>query len=401
MQSNARENELVEQSPRPLSVMIVTGEASGDVHAALLLKALQKSTPELTAFGMGSTHLQAAGMEILVDSAVHGSVMGLTEVFGSLGGIVSAFRCLMREAKKRKPDVLIMLDFPDFNMLLARAVKQHCGHCVYFISPQVWAWRTGRVKALRRDFSKIIPIFPFEESFYKKHGVDARWLGHPFLDHLSTPKPREEFLSSIGLDSSRPVIAMLPGSRKAEVERLAKCMCDAWRRVARDRPGLQAVVPVAASLDSKWVESQFAHPDIVFVKEEAQTVLAAADAAIVASGTATLEAAICQTPFVIVYKLSAITYAVGKRLVKGTRFIGMPNIIAGKEVVKEFLQDQCSADVVATEIERILSDATYRESIKEELSKVHEKLIYRGVSEFKTTVDRVADEITSLITGSI
>ncbi|MCL4122169.1 UNVERIFIED_CONTAM: hypothetical protein GTU68_057014 [Idotea baltica] len=384
--------------------MIVTGEASGDVHAAELLTALRKAAPNLRAFGMGSTHLKQAGMEILVDSAVHGSVMGLTEVFSAFGGILSAFRSLVKVAKLRKPDVLIVLDFPDFNMRLARALKAHTGKRVYFISPQVWAWRTGRVKSLKRDFSKIIPIFPFEEVFFKKHDVDAKWLGHPFLDHLSPVKEASEYLSSVGLDSKRPTIALLPGSRKTEVERLAKCMLNSFSRVASGRPGVQGIVPVASSLDMDWVKSQFAcedsNLDIIFVKEDVRQVLSSVDTAIVASGTATLEAAMCEVPFAIVYKISAITYTVGKALVKGTKFIGMPNIVSGKEVAREFIQDQCSAGAIAAEIERILADEKYRNQIKQNLIDVRNKLSYQGVDKSSTTMDRVAHEIISLATGA-
>ena len=397
MQSSLKNKEQIESLRRPLSVMIVTGEASGDVHAAGLLTAIKQRYPNVSAFGMGSTHLQKAGMEVLVDSAVHGSVMGLTDVIAAFGGILSAFRTLVRQGKQRRPDILILLDFPDFNMRLAKALKPFVGDIVYFIAPQVWAWRTGRVAALRRDCSKIIPIFPFEEDFYKKHGVDARWLGHPFLDHAKPVTPREEFLGKLGLDSAKPLLAMLPGSRKAEVERLAESMCGAWQQISAQRPGIQAIVPVAHSLDMQWVKKLFAHPDIVFVHEDARTVLSAADVAIVASGTATLEAAICNTPFVIVYKLSNLTYRIGKAVVKGTKFIGMPNIIAGKQVAKEFVQESCTPGNIASEVEKILSDSSYRQNICNELLEVSKALHYSGDNADSSTVDRVADEILSLV----
>ena len=397
MQSSLKKQEQVEAVKRPLSVMIVTGEASGDVHAAGLLAAIKQRHPDVSAFGMGSSHLEKAGMELLVDSAVHGSVMGLTDVIAAFGGILSAFRTLVRQAKERKPDILILMDFPDFNMRLAKAVKPFVGDIVYFIAPQVWAWRTGRVNALRRDCSKIIPIFPFEEDFYKKHGVDARWLGHPFLDHVKPVTPRQEYLQDIGLDSSRPVVAMLPGSRKAEVERLAESMNGAWQQLTKEQPGIQAIVPVAHSLEMSFVQKLFTHPDIVFVHEDARQVLSVADVAIVASGTATLEAAICNTPFVIVYKLSNLTYRIGKAVVKGTKYIGMPNIIAGKQVAKELIQEACTSENIATEVKKILSDSSYRQNICNELVEVSKALHYSGENADSSTVDRVAEEILSLI----
>jgi lipid-A-disaccharide synthase len=400
-QPKALDTELQSEPNTPLKIMIVTGEASGDLHAAGVLQALKLRHPAIEAFGMGGVNLRKAGMDIVVDSSVHASVMGFTEVFGALRGLFAAFDSLLKVAKERQPDVLLLLDFPDFNMRFLKRARKYCKETVYFIAPQVWAWRSGRAKTLKRYCSKIIPLFPFEEQFYQGYQVEAKWLGHPFLDHLAPVNPREQFLQSVGLDSNRPVLALLPGSRKSEIEGLAADMRATWQKLRSGRPGVQAIVPVAPSLDREWVESMFGDAEIVFTSASVRQVLHSADIAMVASGTATLEAALVGTPYIIVYRLAPLTYFLGKRLVRGTKFIGTPNILAGKEIVPELLQEAFNPESAAGILERYLADPALRTTMTSELAKISEMLRYGGTSSAltavaPTTAARVADEILTL-----
>ncbi len=384
-----------ERQSKVPTVMVMSGEASGDEHAASVVSAMRQKNPQIQFFGMGGSALRAAGVETVVDSEESASVMGLTEVLGSLGGLIKAFLKLRRAAKDRRPDIVLLVDFPDFNMLFARAVHTYCSHIVYFITPQIWAWRTKRVRTIAKYVSKVIPIFPFEEKFYRSHGVDATFVGHPYLDRPALKIDRDAFLKAHGLDPRKPVVALLPGSRTAEVTRLAVPMRDAWRRLQQSRPDVQAIVPIAATLELDWVQQEFGDSDIVCVPGNAREILLSADVAVVASGTATLEAALAEIPFVVIYKLSDFTYAVGKRLVKGVSHIAMPNLIAGEEVIPELIQENASAERIAAELERYLGDRAHYDAVRKRLGQIRSQLA-GGLEREDGSSDRVADIVLGL-----
>jgi lipid-A-disaccharide synthase len=321
-------------------------------------------------FGMGGSALRSVGMETVVDSEKYASVMGVTEVVGSLGKIVTAFKKLEALAKDKRPDVLVLVDYPDFNLRLAKACFPYCKKIIYFISPQLWAWRKGRIKTVKKYISKVIPIFPFEEKFYAEYGVEAKFVGHPFMDHKVETIDRVNFLSSLGLNPEYQTVALLPGSREAELERLAPLMKDALIELQKKNASLQVVVAVAKTLEQKRVENIFSGVKNIAFAKGATQVLSCCDAGIIASGTATIEAAVAEIPFVVVYKLSSVSHFIGKLLVRGVKYFAMPNLIAGREVVKEFLQEQANVENVSGEIKKLLSDPNYAIAVREDLKEI-------------------------------
>ncbi len=356
--------------------MVVTGEVSGDHHAAQLVKVLQELAPgPIEIFGMGGSHLRLAGMETVIDSESEASVMGLLEVVSSLPRILKAFRKLVNEARKRKPAVAILLDFPDFNLRLAKKLKRLGIPVVYFITPQVWAWRRSRVRQIKKYVTKAAPIFPFEEGFLRQHGVNATYVGHPFLDRPPLEISREQFLLQNGLDTVRPVVALLPGSRHGEVSRLIEPMLLAFARLQNGRPGIQGIVPVAPTLSMDEFE-QYAKqfPAVSFIRGHSREALMSADAAVVASGTATVEAALEGVPFVVVYKLAPVTYKIAKLIVRGVSNFGMVNLIAGKKIIPELLQSAVTPERIANELEKILGDEANAKRMRKSLELVHERL---------------------------
>lgn len=363
----------------PETIMLVAGEVSGDEHGAELIAALKQIRPGCEVFGMAGHHARGAGMETVIDSDEVGGAMGLTEVVGSLGGLVAAFRSLVKEAEKRKPTLAILIDFPDFNMLLARFLHARGVKVFYFISPQLWAWRKGRVKTMKRFVRKVATIFPFEEAFYLEHGVDAAYVGHPFLDRPPRPFDREAFLSECGIDPSKKIVGILPGSRENEISRLLDVLVRGFSKLRAQDSNLHAIVPVAPALSREFVESHMpAAEGVTLISGEASKVLKAADASVVASGTATVEAALAGNPFMVVYRLSSFTYSVGKLLVRGVNHFAMVNVIAGKEVVPEFIQEQVSEERVCEQLRRLLFEQSVRQKMKRELNEVKNKLHYGG-----------------------
>lgn len=367
-------------APRRLKVFVAAGEASSDLHAAALVTDLLKLSPGAEVFGMGGSALRAAGAETIVDSETEASVMGLTEVLSHAQKIVRAFRKLTAAAAARRPDVAVLVDFPDFNLRLAKKLHALGITTVYFISPQLWAWRQGRVKTVKRYIDKVLPIFPFEEGFYQRHGVDAEYVGHPFLDRPPISESKEQLRQELGLSSATPVVALLPGSRKAEINFLLAPMIRAFRLAAARRPGLQAIIPIAENLKQAEVEEAIdalGRPaGLVVVRGSARKVLHAADAAVVASGTATLEAALAKVPAVVVYKLAPLTYRIGRLLIRGVQYIAMPNLIAEKEIYPELIQSQVTPDRIAGEIERLLGDPERTSRVRTALDLVEERLAF-------------------------
>ena len=359
----------------PFKVMIVAGEASGDEHAALLVEQLRILSPNIQIFGMGGSKLRKAGMDTVVDSEVSASVMGLVELGGKVKEIFSAFWQLVGVATDREPDVVVLLDFPDFNLRLAKVLKRKGYPVLYYIAPQVWAWRRYRVNSIRKYIDKVAAIFPFEEDFYRRHGVNATYVGHPFSTLPDVSVDRKNFLSSLGLSEQQPVVALLPGSRKSEVERLLKPMLDGVDELRRENPALQVIIPIASSLDREIIESFVDNrPNVVCVDGQAREILAVSDSAVVASGTATVEAALSGIPFLVVYRLAPFTYRIARLLIRGVKNIAMANLIAGRKVVKELIQDEVTGEKIARELNRLMTDDSYRSQVVAGLSDVKSRL---------------------------
>ena len=363
---------------RPLRVLISAGEASGEMYGAALLEAMRRKSPErgiadVECFGLGGQRMREAGCDTVVD-ARDVAVVGLTEVISNLPKIYREFHRLLSEVDRRRPDVAVLIDFPDWNFRLAKELHRRGIPVVYYVSPQLWAWRKGRLKLVQRYVSKMLVIFPFEQQFYASHGVAAEFVGHP-LAEMQHRCSRDELALGYGLDAAKPWIALLPGSRRKELRLNLPGVLGAASKLGTR---YEFILPVASTLDAEWVREQIRlaqQPDgpSVTLVSDARDALASSRAAIVASGTATVEAAVIGTPFVMIYRVSAMTYALGKRLVN-VPFYGMVNLIAGREIVPEFIQHEFTAERVASELRQLIADGTRREQMIADLAEVRAKL---------------------------
>lgn len=362
-------------------ILIVTGEASGDLLASHLVKAMRAADPALSISAMGGDRLREAGAEILVDISRH-AVMGITEVIGHLGTIYGIFRKLTLTLRRDRPDLLILVDYPDFNLRLARVAKKHRIPVLYYVSPQIWAWRTSRIRQIAATVSTMVVVFPFELPLYREAGVDAHFVGHPLLDIVKVSRTREENRKRFGLLPGRRVIGLLPGSRLSEVQRILPPLLEAARRLSREHHDLQFIIPVAPGLDKAELEQLAGDAAVAatLVDNSIYDVIDSADLVIVASGTASLETALLAKPMVIVYRMSPLSYRIARLLVK-VPHIGMANIIAGKTVVPELIQEQASGERIAAEAARLLTDAGRYATVRAELELIKKKLGEPGASE--------------------
>jgi lipid-A-disaccharide synthase len=351
----------------------VAGEASGDLHGSTLARGLTTLMPDLRLAGMGGARMAAAGVR-LVQRADRVNVVGGTEALGRLPALWRAFQTLRRQLRDRRPGALVLIDFPEFNMRLARVARRLRVPVVYFVAPQLWAWRRGRVRAMARDVSRVLAIFPFEVGLYQEAGVPVEFVGHPLLDVLPS---LEREAARTGLAGEREtLVGLLPGSRDAEVRRHLPVLLGAARRIAARRPGTRFVVPVASTIDAAAVRATVRPSELpIDVRPgEAYRVMAAADLLLVASGTATLEAACYGTPMVVLYKLSAVSHRIARILVRGVSHISLPNIVAGREVVPEFIQARATSDAVAGAALRVLEDDVARAAQRAALLEVRVRL---------------------------
>jgi lipid-A-disaccharide synthase len=354
--------------------MIVAGEASGDIYGAGLVRAVHATDPAVAFFGIGGKRMREAGAETLVDSADM-AVVGLVEVLKHFRVIASAFLKLKKILLESPPDLLILIDYPGFNLRLAKIAKRSGVKVLYYISPQIWAWRQGRVRKIKRLVDHMAVILPFELQFYQKAGVPASFVGHPMADIVKVALSREAAASSFGLDPSRPVIGLFPGSRRSEVSRLLPTILGAASILKQQFPNVQFVLPLASTLHDEDLAPYLAESgvEVTIIRERIHDLIRGSDAVISVSGTVTLEIALVGTPMVIIYKLSPLTFQLAKRLVK-VDHIGLCNIVAGETVAKELIQDDASSENIASEIGRILSDGRVAGQIKESLSLVQERL---------------------------
>ena len=417
----------------PLSIMVVAGEASGDKHGASLARALKRLLPEtdLQLFGSGGDEMRAAGVETLVD-AREVAVIGVPEIARAIGRLYLAYRTLLGAARSRRPAAVVLIDWPDFNMRLARKLHREGFKVIYYISPQVWAWRKYRVRALRRDVDRMLVILPFEVEFYRKAGIEAEYVGHPLVAAVHATMSREEFCRRHGLDSARPILALLPGSRQKEIQYHLPVLLDAARRLLIDcalriegdrspvkaaipnrqsairNPQLtgpqsairnpQFVIPLASTVRLEDVEaimrkartapshladgapaSENDQLDCKIVESDTYNTLSYSEIAVVASGTATVEAALAGTPMVVIYRASEFNWRLIRPLIHLDTF-GMVNLIAGRRIVPELMQREATGERISREVTAILSDQPRICQMREDLKLVRDVLTAGGLS---------------------
>ncbi|MGD1101395.1 MAG: lipid-A-disaccharide synthase [Terriglobia bacterium] len=383
--------------PSPVSqVMIVAGERSGDIYGAGLAQALQARLPGLEVFGCGGEAMRQAAVDTVVDSHQI-AIAGITEVVSGIPRVYRAFHQLLDEVDRRQPQLAILIDFPDFNLRMARQLKKRRIPVVYFVSPQVWAWRKRRVRKLKERIAKMIVIFDFEEEIYKRAGVPVEYVGHPLVDMVRPHLTREEFFAKVGLDASVQTVALLPGSRPKEVSTNLPVMLDAATRLTLNRK-LQFVVAVAPTIDSRWLETTLlecyvGRATVRTAVHATYDALQHSEVAVVASGTATLEAALRERPMVVVYRVSALTWLVGKLLVN-VPYYSMVNILAKKELVPELMQHDFNAPNVAARVEYLLDHPEAREEMIRGYQALKPRLGQGGA------IERAADAMVGVLQSS-
>ena len=373
-----------------MRIMISCGEASGDLYAGALAAALRAQAPSLELFGLGGDRLRSAGATLVGDFAGL-TVTGLTEAVRVLPRSYTTYRRLVASARERRPDVCVLIDFPDFNFRLMAAMRRLGVPVVYYISPQLWAWRPGRMQTMRRFVDKVLVIFPFEAPLYEQAGIPVQHVGHPLVDLARTTQTRQAFLGGLGLSPRAPTVALLPGSRPNEVRRIVPGLAAAIPLIRPRVPGVQFLVAGAPSLSQGVFAPLLAH-GAVLVHNRADDVLAASDVVATASGTATVQAALHERPMVVVYRVSPLTYRLGKSFLKVDTF-AMPNLVAGRRIVPELIQDDFTPDRVAEETVALLTDAGRRAQTSEALRQVRAQLGAPGASA------RAAAAILDVATG--
>ena len=348
-------------------LLIIAGETSGDQHGAAMVRVLREDFPDLPIFGVGGEAMRAAGVETLFDVEAL-NVVGLVEVLAKVPSGLLMARRLLRAARERGARVVVLIDAPGFNLLFARWAKQAGLRVVYYVSPQIWAWRQNRVHKVAHRVDKMLTLFPFEVPFYAAAGVDAEYVGHPLLDCLPGLPDRSQAAQTLGLDAQRPIVALLPGSRRREVELLLEPMLAALSLIRHDLPEVQGVLPVAPTVAAtvQQIVSGFSGA-LTVARQQSLTALCAADFALVASGTATLEAGLIGTPMVIVYRVNRLTAWLAKRLLR-VPHIGLINIVAERQVVPELLQEAVSPRTMAATALNVLRDSVKARQIRGELT---------------------------------
>jgi lipid-A-disaccharide synthase len=371
--------------------MIVAGEASGDLHGSNLVKEVLRNNPDLSFSGIGGPKMRDAGVTILADASKM-AVVGLVEVISHATVIYRAFSTLKRIIRTDPPDLLILIDYPDFNLFLAKVAKRAGVRVLYYISPQIWAWRIGRVKKIARLIDRMAVVFPFEIPFYEKEGVPVTFVGHPLVDIVHPTMARAEAQACFGLDPARKTVGLFPGSRKGEILHLFATILEAAALLKKHYPDLQFILPLASSLSGTDIAPilESSPLDIRVIEGKGYDVMQVCDAIITVSGTVTLEAALMEVPMVIIYRVSPLTYAVGKRLIK-VDHIGICNIVAGERVVRELIQDDAEPAWIAAEIGRILADDGYAAEMRAKLAGIRAKLGSGGGSA------RVAELVLDMI----
>ncbi len=374
----------------PPTLLLSAGEASGDMYAAQLAAELKKRM-DVNIFGMGGPQMRAAGVDVVTDYS-EVAVLGITEIISHLPSLVRAMRRVLSEARRRKPTLAILTDFPGFHLRLSRKLKPLGIKNVYFVCPQFWAWRPWRVRIVRRRFAQALCIFPFEEKFYGDAGVPTKFIGHPLVGAVRASETREQFAERHGLDPGQLIVTLLPGSRAGEIARHLPTMLAACGELRQTQGKVSFVIAVAPGVNISEINRMVGVSGVcaAVVQDQTYNALAAADAALVCSGTATIEAALLDVPMAVVYKVTPVTAALAKPLVR-TKFFSMVNLIAGREVVRELIQDDFTQQACSRELERLLGSAEARQELRRGLAEVREKLGPPGA------VERAAEEIVALL----
>ncbi len=374
-------------------VFLSAGEVSGDLHGAHLVEAIRRMDPRIRFFGMGGESLKSTGMEILIE-AHRLSVVGITEALSKIPTVLMALRKLRNWMERERPDLMILIDFPEFNLRLAK-IAYHLGiPVVYYISPQIWAWRRGRVKRIAKYIRKMIVFLPFEVPFYENEGVDVSWVGHPLLDIVKPSLPREEAFQKFGLDPGKRTIGLLPGSRPAEVRRHLPVLLRSAILLQKELPDLQFVIPLAPAIPEIKVRTLIERHsiEVKMIKGFVYDMMSLSELLLLASGTATLEATLLEKPMVILYKVSLLSYWIGKELIQ-VKHIGLVNLLAGQEIVKELIQKEATPEKIAKEALRLLKDETLYQKVVASLQAIRKNLGEPGAAQ------RAAQIILSLLNG--
>ena len=356
-------------------VLIVAGEASGDMHAAGLVRAVKRQAPDVEFAGIGGRLMREAGVDILVDSAQM-AVVGLFEVLAHFPTIYGALQLMRRQLRETKPDLLILVDYPDFNLRLAKTAKELGIKVLYYISPQVWAWRQERVHMIGQRIDMMAVVFPFEVPFYESANVPVRFVGHPLLDEIGTPKPREQAVADLGLDPTRKIFGLFPGSRRSEIKRLLPTLLESARLLKTTQPDLQLVLPLASTLNETFLApfmQGYGELGIQVIQNRFYDVTCACDAVVTASGTATLEIALLGTPLAVIYKIAPLSYRIMSRMIK-VPHIALCNIVAEERIAPELIQHDATPDRIVEVAQRMLNDAEYATSMRARLATIRSKL---------------------------
>ena len=374
---------------KSLRILIIAGEASGDLHGSGVVRELKRRDPDAVIFGIGGDKMQAEGME-LIYHVREISVMGFWEVLRHLPLLKSVEQTLKVLLKVKKPDIILLIDYPGFNLRFARAAREYGVKIVYYISPQVWAWKSGRVKKMKGLIDKMLVAFPFEEEIYRREGIDVEFVGHPLLEVFTEPQGKREFCKRYGFVEDKPILGLFPGSRTQELERIFPAMLGA-ARILHAQSGVQIAVGVSSVLNFDYVKT-FTRNDfpVQLIQNATYDIMKNSDVTLVTSGTATLETAFYQTPMIVVYKTSWFSYLIGRMLVR-IKNIGLVNIVAGEKIVPELLQSDVTPQRLAREALTMLEDKAMSKEIAEKLSVVKYRLGTKGAS------SRVADTIFSLV----
>jgi lipid-A-disaccharide synthase len=370
-------------------LLVSCGEASGDLYAGQLVHHLNALAPGLSVFGLGGDRVEAQGARLTAHTRDL-AVVGLLEVVRHLPRLRGVFRRLLEEVDRDQPAAAILIDYPDFNLRLARELHQRGIPVIYYVSPQVWAWRRGRLRTIRETARHMVVIFPFEEGIYREAGVPVTFVGHPLVDVVRPAADPNALIRGLGMDPSRPVVAVLPGSRPQEVAHNLPPLVGAIRLLARRHPALQFALAAAPHLDPAMLRAGVGDAPVLVVPGVTHALVGAARIALVASGTATVETAILGTPMIVVYRLSALTYLLGRPLVRVPHY-AMVNLIAGRRVVPELIQSDFAPERLAAEAERLLDDGPRRQSMLAALADVRQKLGGPGAAERAARV--VADQL--------
>lgn len=379
-------------SQRPLRVLISAGEASGDIYGAQLIDALRRRRPELEVFGLGGDRMRAAGCDTVVD-AKDIAVVGITEILRHLPRIYARFGRLRRAIAQRRPNLGVVIDSPAFNLRVARALHRRGVPVVYYVAPQFWAWRQWRARIVRKYVAQALTIFPFEVEFWRHWGVPAQFVGHPLAEVARPRTTREELSKQNQLDTEKPWITLMPGSRRREVEMNLPALAEAAQRLG---PGYEFLLPVAPTLDAKWIHQLLPPRSTIRLVDDARAALIHSRAAVVASGTATVEAAMMGTPFVMVYRVSALSFAVGRPLVK-LRHFAMVNLIAGEEVVPELVQGDFTPDKVVSRLRALLADGPERTKMLDGLAGVRQRLQGDCNGQTQPAAERAAEAVLAAL----